>query len=441
MTASTLAPRNRSAAPSGATPPAKTPPAAAAPASRPALAGLALSALLSSLGISIANVGLPAMAQAFGAPFQAVQWVVLAYLIALAALVVVAGRLGDVLGRRRLLLVGLALFAAASLAAAVAPTLAWLVAARAAQGAGAAVMTALAMALVHETVPKGQAGRAMGLLGTVSAVGTALGPTLGGALIAGWGWRALFVAPLPLALLGLALVQRYVAPDRPAAPADAARARGLRPFVQALRDAPLRSGLATSALVSTVLMATLVIGPFYLSRALGLPAALVGLAMSVGPLISAVSGVPAGRAADRFGAARMVMAGLSVSATGCLLLALLPASPGGVAGVVGYVAPLALVTAGYALFQAANNTAVMARAAADGRGLVSGLLNLSRQLGLIAGASAMGAVFAWASGAADVASAPAAAVAFGMRISFGVAASLLAVALGLAWRVRKSAAA
>jgi MFS family permease len=159
--------------------------------------------------------------------------------------------------------------------------------------------------------------------------------------------------------------------------------------------------------------------------------------MSVGPLISAVSGVPAGRAVDRFGAARLVLVGLAVSATGCLLLALLPAS----LGVIGYVAPLAVVTAGYAVFQAANNTAVIARAAAGGRGLVSGLLNLSRQLGLIAGASLMGALFAWASGAADVATAPAAAVAFGMRISFVVAASLLGVALALAWRVRRPAVA
>ena len=405
-------------------------------ATRPALAGLALAALLSSLGVSIANVGLPTLAQAFAAPFQAVQWVVLAYLMALAALVVGAGRLGDVVGRHRLLLGGLALFAAASLAAALAPSLAWLVVARAFQGAGAAVMTALAMALVSETVPKTHAGRAMGLLGTVSAVGTALGPTLGGLLIAAFGWRALFIAMLPLALLGWWLVHRCVPRDAAAARADAPRA-GLAVFAQALRDAPLRSGLASSALVSTVVMATLVVGPFHLSRALGLPAALVGLAMSVGPLISAVGGVPAGRAVDRFGAARMALAGLAVSATGCLLLALLPLA----LGVAGYVAPLALVTAGYALFQAANNTAVMARAGADRRGLVSGLLNLSRQLGLIAGASVMGAVFAWASGAADVATAPAAAVAFGMRVSFGVAAVLLGLALVLAWRVRQPAVA
>jgi MFS family permease len=413
-----------------------TPGGALIPATRRALAGLALAALLSSLGVSIANVGLPTLAQAFGASFQAVQWVVLAYLLALAALVVGAGRLGDVVGRRRLLLGGLALFTGASLAGALAPTLAWLVAARAAQGAGAAVMTALAMALVSETVPKTHAGRAMGLLGTMSAVGTALGPTLGGALIAGWGWRALFLVKLPLGLLGLWLVLRHVPVD--AAARDAGRpgtdGTGLRVFAQVLRDAALRTGLATSALVSTVMMATLVIGPFYLSRTLGLPAALVGLAMSVGPLVSAVGGVPAGRAVDRFGAARMGLAGLAASATGCLLLALLPAS----LGVAGYVAPLALVTAGYALFQAANNTAVMAGAAADRRGVVSGLLNLSRQLGLIAGASVMGAVFALASRAVDVATADASAVAAGMRVSFGVAAGLVAAALGLAWRAWRS---
>ncbi|HYE71031.1 MAG TPA: MFS transporter, partial [Aquabacterium sp.] len=159
MPAATLASRN---------PPAAQP-AALSRATRPALAGLALAALLSSLGVSIANVALPTLGQVFGAPFQALQWVVLAYLLALAALVVGAGRLGDRVGRRRLLLGGIALFAAASLAAALAPTLPLLVAARAGQGAGAAVMTALAMALVSETVPKTHAGRAMGLMGTVSA--------------------------------------------------------------------------------------------------------------------------------------------------------------------------------------------------------------------------------------------------------------------------------
>ncbi len=116
------------------------------------LAGLSLSMLLSSLGTSIANVGLPTFAQAFGASFQDVQWVVLAYLLASTTLIVSVGRLGEITGRRRLLLAGILLFAVASVLCGVAPTLWLLIAARAAQGLGAAIMMALSMAFVGGTV-------------------------------------------------------------------------------------------------------------------------------------------------------------------------------------------------------------------------------------------------------------------------------------------------
>src|SRR5215468_9444228 len=117
-----------------------------------ALTTLSLSMLLSALGTSIANVALPTLAQAFAAPFQQVQWVVLAYLLAVTTLVVGAGRLGDILGRRRLLLAGFALFTTASVLCGAATTLGLLIAARAAQGVGAAIMMALTMAFVGETV-------------------------------------------------------------------------------------------------------------------------------------------------------------------------------------------------------------------------------------------------------------------------------------------------
>src|SRR3954449_10694474 len=104
---------------------------------QPALITLSLSMLLSSLGTSIANVGLPTLARAFDASFQQVQWVVLAYLLAITTLIVTVGRLGDIAGRRRLLLSGIVLFTLASMACSVAPTLAVLIAARALQGVGA----------------------------------------------------------------------------------------------------------------------------------------------------------------------------------------------------------------------------------------------------------------------------------------------------------------
>ena len=186
-----------------------------APTARWALASLSLAMLLSSLGTSIANVGLPTLARAFNAPFQQVQWVVLAYLLATTTLVVSAGRLGDMVGRRRLLLAGIALFTLASVLCGMAPTLGLLIAARALQGLGAAVMMALTMALVAQTVPQDKTGSAMGLLGTVSAIGTALGPSLGGLLIAGVGWQALFFINLPLGLLAFFLAYHTLPADGP----------------------------------------------------------------------------------------------------------------------------------------------------------------------------------------------------------------------------------
>ena len=454
-------------------------PAARAPGMRGALAGLSLCILLASLSTSSANVALPTLAQAFGASFQAVQWVVLAYLLAITALIVSVGRLGDILGRRRLLLAGLALFTAASALCGATPSLWLLVAARAAQGLGAAIMMALAMALVGETVAKERTGSAMGLLGTMSAIGTALGPSLGGALIAGPGWQAIFLVNIPLGLAALLLARRCLPADRHAPPAGRARfdipgtlllalaliayalamtlgrgsfgalnlvllvaalvGAGLFAFAEARVASPLirlallrmpvpAAGFAMSALVSTVMMATLIVGPFHLALALGLAAAPVGLAMSVGPLVAALTGVPAGRRVDRFGAHRMTVAGLAGMAAGAVLLALLPVS----LGVAGYVGPLVLMTAGYALFQAANNTAVMTGIGPDQRGVVSGMLNLSRNLGLVTGAAAMGAVFALGSGTADIATAAPDAVAAGTRITFVVAAGLIVGAIAVA---------
>src|SRR3954469_24113840 len=181
-----------------------------APSVRWALLSLSLSMLLSSLGTSIANVALPTLAQAFGASFQQVQWIVLAYLLASTTLIVSVGRLGDIAGRRRLLLAGIALFTAASVLCGVAPTLWLLIAARAVQGLGGAIMMALTMAFVGDTVPKARTGSAMGLLGTMSAIGTALGPSLGGLLISGFGWRAIFLVNIPLGIAAFLLARRHL---------------------------------------------------------------------------------------------------------------------------------------------------------------------------------------------------------------------------------------
>jgi MFS family permease len=194
------------------------------------------------------------------------------------------------------------------------------------------------------------------------------------------------------------------------------------------RDPVLSASFAMSVLVSTVMMATLVVGPFYLSRTLGLDAALVGIVMSVGPLVVALTGVPAGRMADRLGAQRMTIAGLIGIAAGSSILSMVSAT----FGISGYIAPIVVITVGYALFQTANNTAVMTDIRPDQRGVVSGMLNLSRNLGLITGASVMGAVFALASATVDITTAAPNAVAAGMRVTFAAAGVLIVVALAIA---------
>jgi MFS family permease len=191
----------------------------------------------------------------------------------------------------------------------------------------------------------------MGLLGTMSAIGTALGPSLGGVLIAGFGWRAIFLVNVPLGLLTFLLARRHLPVDRRGPQTERAgfdtlgmlllaltlaayalamtmarshfgplnialllaaaigaglfvrvEVRATAPLIDLaiFRDPGLRAGLAMSALVATVIMTTLVVGPFYLARALGLDAPFVGLAMSAGPLAAALSGVPAGRSVDPF---------------------------------------------------------------------------------------------------------------------------------------------
>ncbi|MEI8714927.1 MFS transporter [Mesorhizobium sp. ISC11] len=445
-----------------------------------ALASLSLATLLSSLGTSIASVGLPSLMQNFGATFQAVQWVVLAYLLAITTLIVSAGRLADMFGRRPLLLGGIALFTSASVLCGLAPTLWLLIAARAVQGLGAALMMALTLAFVAETVTKDRIGGAMGLLGAMSAIGTTLGPSLGGLLITGFGWRAIFLVNVPLGVLTFVLAWRALPARNKTARLDrgtfdvvgtallaltlaayalamtlgrgnfgtlniglliaagtgvflfAAQARVKNPLIRlaSFRDLQLSASLAMSLVVATVMMATLVVAPFYLSRGLGLDAAMVGVVLSTGPLVSTLSALVAGRLTDRFGAHRMMVAGLLSLTTGTFLLSLAVTR----FGIAGYVVAITVTCIGYALFQTSNNAAVMTGVDAGQRGVVSGLLNLSRNLGLITGASLMGAIFAVASaeGHEGIGLLSSEAAARGMQVTFQTATVLALAALFLA---------
>ncbi|RJF81091.1 MFS transporter [Azospirillum cavernae] len=445
------------------------------------LTGLSLAILLSQLGTNIINVALPTLVNALGVEFGSVQWVVVSYLLVVTALIVGVGRFGDQLGKKRLYLWGLVIFMAASALCALSNTLPMLIVGRAMQGLGGAILMALSFAFVGEIFPKERAGFAMGVLSTMVSFGIALGPSLGSLVLAAFGWQAVFWVNLPFGLLAFLLVSRYLpnAVDAPKHPLPAARfdwlgtillaftlgayslamtfsgkqgfaapivlqlglgaVVGLALFlaVQIKARAPLlklamfgnallSTSMVMSVLVYAVMMATLVLGPFFLAKALGLDTRMVGLVMTVGPLAAAIMGVPAGAAADRIGAKLAMVAGLAVFTVGAFVMSWVSLS----GGVAIYIVAILLISVGLAFFQTPNNTAVMADARPEQRGLVSGLLALARNLGLITGASLMGALFAHAVG--DAATATPDRVADGMRAAFRVASAMSAAAFLLA---------
>ena len=437
---------------------------------RPERPGLAVAALVgvtvvSALGMSIPNVAMPLISDAFGVSVSATQWVSLSFLLASSLLMVPVGRLADSVGRIKVLLAGVAVFTLVSLLAGFATNLPLLATARAVMGIGGAAMTTLPVALVRQTVPMGRIGRTMGLIGSSMAFGWALGPAAGGMLAAAVGWRWVFFVLVPLGA-GVLLLAARALPMRQGgtglplqtdwlglgilAVALVSYAVGLtlRPFgligtitlvgvglaalalfvvVELRIAAPLVDfrllsrvrvypGLITAFLASTIMMSFTVIPPFYLARGLELDAAHVGLAMAAGPTVSIMSGVPAGRLVERFGARPIFIAGLSLLTLASVGFTVLPPA----LGLAGFLLCAVSLTPGNQMFMAANNTNVMARSGLEHQGAVSGVLNLARNLGSITGMAVAAALF---DAAADRVPGPWGAT-VGLRVSFAVAAAM-----------------
>ncbi|MFW2174947.1 MFS transporter [Acinetobacter guillouiae] len=378
---------------------------------------LGLSILLASLGTSIVNIALPTLAEVFLLPFIQVQAVVIGYLISLTITVVIAGRLGDRYGCKSMLIVGLVIFSLASLLCSVAPSLWILVAARSFQGIGAAFLMTLAMALTRQTVSKSQLGRAMGMLGTISALGTALGPVLGGLLITLSGWQSIF--GLQFILASIAIILAWVL-----LPNDCIR-KQIPTLSSWQPDQNITPNLLINLMVAAVMMTTLVIGPFYLSLGLSLNQIQVGLIMGIGPVVAILSGIPSGRLVDRWGSRYIVAIGLIFLIIGSFMLAIVPK----LMGLSGYIFPIIILTLGYQLFQAANNTMTLADVPKARQGMVSGLLSLSRNMGLIIGASVMGTIFSFGVGTNQFNQATALAIIDGMQFTFLCAGALMIVGL------------
>lgn len=352
---------------------------------RSVLAVVLLATAMSNLDQSIVGVALPTLRAVFEADIGLIRWVILAYQIGIVGTLLIAGRLADHIGPRRIFLGGLILFTLAAGLCGLALTAEQVIIGRGLQGVGGAMLLATGHALLTDAYPAGQRGTAMSFLHMAVAAGLTAGPSLGGLLIDVASWRAIFLAGLPIGLVTLWLawsrLPRVV-------PQPAARPRPDRPLG---RSWPLLSGLLAAFLAFVALAANMFLIPFALQPLMGLSPARAGLVMIAVPLTILIVAPLSGRLTDRIGPRWPATAGMGLVAVAILLMAQLrPASTIPFAVLV-----LVLYGMGAGFFQAPNNAAVMTAAPPGARGMVSGTLALARSLGQIGGVALASTIWSW----------------------------------------------
>jgi DHA2 family methylenomycin A resistance protein-like MFS transporter len=421
------------------------------------------------LDVTIVNVAVNSIGAAFGGEVAGLQWVVSSYTIAFAAFILSAGALGDRIGAKRVFAAGFAVFTLASLACALAPALPWLIAARAVQGLGAAILVPNSLALLNHAYRDERArGRAVGTWAAGASVALTAGPLVGGSLIALFGWRSIFLVNLPLGAVGLWLAWRY-AKDTPrrqdraldlagqilavvalgalaaalieggergwtsvwVLASGAVAAAAIAGFVarEALaRGAMLPPGLFRSAefsataaaglLINTAFYGLIFVFSLYFQRAQHLTPIWTGLAFVPMTAACFAANLVAARVARWLGARIAIVAGGAAMAAGCAALLWI-----GPATAYGWIlGPFLVIGAGLGLLVPPLTSALLGSVDKGRSGLASGVLNAARQTGSVLGVALMGALLA-------------AGVVPGARISLALAVALAAATMAVVWLV------
>ena len=335
---------------------------------------VALGGMLVPLNSTMIAVALPDLVEDLDSDLASVTWLVTTYLIAMVVLQPAAGRLGDRLGRGPLVLAGLAGFLAASAGAALAPGLALLILFRVLQAATGALVIPYGLALLREQTAEGRLGGRMGQIGAALTLAAAAGPPVGGALVAAFGWRAIFAVNLPLAALALALGARFI-PWR--------RSRGARPAPpRRLRRLPagLLAAAAGIALINMAMYVTLLSIPLLLDPRAGVGSGEVGLVLGCLSITTAALSPLGGRLSDRVGRRLPAAAGAALLAASLLVLSLYPGL-----GSIAVAALLLGAGAGVGLATPALQTAAIESVRVAHSGTAAGLSSTSRYVGSITG--------------------------------------------------------
>lgn len=396
-----------------------------------ALGALCVSYFMTAVDNSVVNVAVPAIQQSFDAPLTDVAWVYSAYLLSYAVLLIVGGRLGDRFGPKRVLLTGLMVFTAASLGCALAPSAAILIAARAIQGVGAALITPQTISLIVHMFPPSRRGSALGVWAAAGGVAMAAGPLLGGVLLGAFGWRAIFLINVPIAIAGWIAAARMIPDYRPQRIPRfdllgvVLSGVGLFALTFAIQDCsvafavvgvccmtlfvlwqranpsepllPLR--LFTDRNFSAATLAVFGVGVamaglflplmVYLQSGLGYSALQAGAVTVPMCVMAAWSGRRAGQASDKFHPASVAGAGFALLAVGfaALLFVLHPGT-----SVWLLSAPLVVAGVGVGTMSAPLPSIGTRTVPTDLIGAASGVFNTARQLGAAVGAAAAAAV-------------------------------------------------
>jgi EmrB/QacA subfamily drug resistance transporter len=404
------------------------------------MVAVATSVLLATIDGSIVNVALPTMRADFGTSFSVIQWVALSYLLTLATLTLGVGRLGDVLGKKRIFILGFVVFTVASVLCGLAPNIEMLIVFRVVQAVGGTMMLALGASILVDAFPPQERGKALGWIGTAVSVGIITGPVAGGLLISTFDWQAIFFVNVPVGVVGLWLAARAI-PNLPPIPGQRmdylgagvlsvtllslslaltlGQSRGfdspeilalfalaliglvafvmlelrltspmidLRTFREPLLSVSVVTGLVTFVAVSAVFFLL----PFYLEGVLDFGVRQVGLLLGVTPLFLGVTSPLSGSLSDRIGVRRLTLAGLAVLTLAFAALRTIDVDT----SVPAFLALLIPIGIGMGLFQSPNNSAIMSSVPREYSGVASGILTQTRLLGQIAGIAVLGSVWA-----------------------------------------------
>ena len=409
---------------------------------------VAMGVFMSTLDSSIVNISLPTIARYFGVPLSgAVEWVIISYLVVIAAVLLSIGRLADIVGRKPIWAAGLAIFTIGSALCGAAPSLGFLIAARGLQGLGGALLFAISPAMITSAFPQEERGRALGLNAVTVALGVSVGPTIGGILTESFTWRSIFYVNVPIGIAGFILTLRVLT--------ERIRWGGVRGRFDPLGAVLLAVGLASltlglsfgteigwgspllkvllalavvalvafaivetrvsdpivefgllrnrvfaSANVSLVLsflalFAVSFLMPFYLEELKQFSTLQAGLLLTPLPLAIAVVAPISGSLADRIGTRWLAAGGLSLACIGLIVISQLDQH----SSVFDIVWRLAITGIGQGLFQSPNNSALMGSAPESQRGVASGFLATGRVIGQSISVALAGAIFVGLGGA------------------------------------------